>query len=632
MKKKLKKSTGIFLMLVCVVCVFSLFIKNTVQAETAGSGARIILYDEPELAKFHIGRVVGSSVQLAAEATTETELTDIVFTSSDTGVCSVEEEDEYWEVTCLKEGTAIIHMTCKVDEKVVKRDLLMSSMTELGSMDDPVYGIVKEGTTVYYGCSDQEGITSKSTEIKTVLTEDIPVIVTYACNDFYRVELVDGSFGETLEYWGYVKKSQVIIPVSEVTMPEELTYFDGESDRLDVSVIPENATDQRLRFVSSNTNVVTVDADGNFRAAGVGTAVITAVSLQDPDCLAKCRMTVKPFIPVSGIEVEPDQLTLNDGDTGDLAIRVLPKDASRPDYSIAAEDDSVIKIYRDGHYQAKKPGKTKIVATTREGGFTAVCEVDVKPVPATGVQIQPELSINQGETVKPVWSMVPAVATNRNVTWHSTNPGIAQVDTYGNVTGVSLGTARIEIQTEDGGFTASCKVTVEQYVEDLEFKKPPSSMTLGDSGNLTLQWIPENPTKKKIIWSSSAPSVISVDQQGKIRAQATGTAKITAYDRYTGAYAFCSIQVKAGLKKPKLEGKKVKKNYKLSWKAVKRATNYIIYEQKKKNKSYKKIKTLDGKKRSFTVKKPAKGTKFKIRAYYKPDKEYSKYSNEKKVK
>lgn len=102
-------------MLVCVVCVFSLFIKNTVQAETAGSGARIILYDEPKLAKFHIGRVVGSSVQRAAEATTETELTDIVFTSSDAGVCSV--EDEYWEVTCLKEGT-----------------------------------------TVYYGCSDQEGI------------------------------------------------------------------------------------------------------------------------------------------------------------------------------------------------------------------------------------------------------------------------------------------------------------------------------------------------------------------------------------------------------------------------------------------------------------------------------------------
>lgn len=85
-------------MLVCVVCVFSLFIKNTVQAETAGSGARIILYDEPKLAKFHIGRVVGSSVQRAAEATTETELTDIVFTSSDAGVCSVEEEDEYWEL------------------------------------------------------------------------------------------------------------------------------------------------------------------------------------------------------------------------------------------------------------------------------------------------------------------------------------------------------------------------------------------------------------------------------------------------------------------------------------------------------------------------------------------------------
>lgn len=632
MKKKSRKSIGIFLMSVCVLCIFSLFIKNTVQAETVGSGARIILYDEPELAKFHIGRVVGSSVQLAAEATTETELTDIVFTSSDTGVCSVEKEDDYWEVTCLKEGTAIIHMTCRVEETVVKRDLLMSSMTEMGSSDDPVYGIVKEGTTVYYGCSDQEKITSKSTEIKTVLTEDMPVIVTYECNDFYRVELDEGSFGETLEYWGYVKKPQVIIPISEITMPKEQTYFEGESGRLDVSVIPENATDQRLRFESSNTNVVTVDSNGDFKAAGVGTAVITAVSLQDPDCMAKCRMTIKPFIPVTGIEIKPDHLTLKDGDVGDLAIKVLPENASRPDYSITAEDDAVIKIYRDGHYQARKPGKTKIVATTREGGFSAVCEVDVKPVLATGVQIQPELSINQGESIKPVWSMVPAAATNRNVTWQSTNPEIASVDSYGTVTGVSLGTAQIRLKTEDGGFTASCKVTVEQYVEDLEFKKPPSSMTWGDSGRLVLQLIPENPTKKKIVWSSGAPSVVSVDQQGNIRAQATGTAKITAYDRYTGAYAFCTIQVRAGLTKPKLKGKKTKKNYKLSWKAVKRASNYIIYERKKSKKGYKQIKMLDRKRRSFTIKKPAKGTRFKIRAYYKPGKEYSKYSNEKKVK
>ena len=104
------------------------------------------------------------------------------------------------------------------------------------------------------------------------------------------------------------------------------------------------------------------------------------------------------------------------------------------------------------------------------------------------------------------------------------------------------------------------------------------------------------------------------------------------YDRYTGAYDFCVIQVKANLKRPELKGTKKKKGYQLSWKKIKRATNYVVYKYDSKKKKFKKVKTVDKKITSYIVKKTSKGGRYKIKAFYKPAKEYSKFSNEIKIK
>lgn len=512
------------------------------------------------------------------------------------------------------------------------RTLLMSNLVREGSADDPLYGIVKEGTTVYYGCSDKEEITSKDTEIKSVLTEDTPVHVTYRCADFYRIELDDSFFGDSGECWGYVKKSQIIIPVSEINLEEELTYFEGESGALNPTIVPENATERRIKYKSSNTNVVTVDGSGNFKTTGVGSAVITATSLESEEIYAKCRMTVKPFIPVTGIRIMPEELDIEDGQAGNLSIQVFPENASKPDYSVTTDDDSIIKVYHDGHYEAKKPGKTKITATTKEGNFTAECKINVREVPVKGIQIQSNMSVNIGDVVVPTWSMLPRNATSRNVTWISSNPKVATVDNWGRVTGVTLGNTTIQVRTVEGGYIASCRVKVEQYVDDLEIVNKPSSLTLGTGKVLKVSLTPENPTKRSLHWKTNDSSIIKVNQEGKITGIKTGDAKITAYDRYTGAYDFCVIQVKANLKRPELKGTKKKKGYQLSWKKIKRATNYVVYKYDSKKKKFKKVKTVDKKITSYIVKKTSKGGRYKIKAFYKPAKEYSKFSNEIKIK
>ena len=153
---------------------------------------------------------------------------------------------------------------------------------------------------------------------------------------------------------------------------------------------------------------------------------------------------------------------------------------------------------------------------------------------------------------------------------------------------------------------------------------------MGDSRTLSARILPEKRTKEKIIWKSSDSSVVSVTNEGVVKALKPGKTTIMVYDRYKGAFDYGIVTVKANLSKPKLQGASKKKSMKLKWKKVKRATNYVIYQYDGKTKKYKKVKEVTNKIQKFTVKDIKKNTKFKIKALYKKGrlKEFSKYSNE----
>lgn len=624
--KKYKKQRGIVFVFIFILCTvwgeMGFFVSH---AGSVGKGARIICRNESGEARFHLGGMVGKSEYLDAEPTGSAVLTDIQFTSSDPQVCPITKEADCWKAERLKEGTAVITMTCKANGKEVMRTLLITSFTRAGEGGE-IKGVVKNGTTVYLGCSDVEGITSDDTEIKAVLDKDTEALVMYQCENFYRVELENDSFGESGEYWGYVKKEQVEIPVTGVSAREEITVLEQHTDSLDAHIVPVIAGNPGLTYYSSNTNVATVDEKGILTGVHAGSAVVTVTSQSDSSCMAKCRVTVEPYVPVTGIQVIPDRETVEDGTSGKISVTFLPEHASIQEFSwnISAED--VLTVSSKGKYRAQKPGTATVTVTAKDGGFSDSCQIKVLPVAATGVTIQKTMSIDVGESRTPVWKMEPSNATNKGAVWNSSNTAVAVVDKRGCVTGVREGQAEIRIKTADGGYEAVCKVTVEEYVDDIELNDTFFNMTLGKTKQLKVTLSPEKPTVKKILWYSGDPKVVKVNQNGKIKALSTGRAKVTVYDRYTGAYDFCVIQVKANLSKPKLKGVQKKKKLVLSWKKVKNATNYCIYQYDKKKKEYKEIKILGKKKRNYTINKVKKGNRFKLRAYYKPDREYSSFS------
>ena len=109
------------------------------------------------------------------------------------------------------------------------------------------------------------------------------------------------------------------------------------------------------------------------------------------------------------------------------------------------------------------------VATNSQSSATStIAEVTVtEPVSATGVTLdKTSASVKQGKRITLTATVAPENATNKNVTWSSSEPSVATVNN-GVVTGVAPGDATITVKTVDGGYTASCPVTVTTSLQPL---------------------------------------------------------------------------------------------------------------------------------------------------------------------
>lgn len=191
-----------------------------------------------------------------------------------------------------------------------------------------------------------------------------------------------------------------------------------------------------------------------------------------------------------------------------------------------------------------------VTATNDSGSDSKEYTLNIKSatVPVTGVTLnQAELSLYTGESKTLTATVQPDSATNKNVTWESSNKSVATVDANGLVTAVSAGTATITVTTEDGNKTATCAVTVAAAtvpVTGVTLNKTSTSLYVGDTETLTATVAPDNATNKAVTWTSSDSTVATVDQNGVVTALARGTAVITATAADgSGANATCTVTV-----------------------------------------------------------------------------------------
>ena len=191
-----------------------------------------------------------------------------------------------------------------------------------------------------------------------------------------------------------------------------------------------------------------------------------------------------------------------------------------------------------------------------------------------------KLTLKPGESFTLKATVLPADATNKGVEWESKKTSVATVKD-GKVTAKKAGTADIIVKTKDGGFKATCKVTVKIPVSKVKLNK--TKLTLGAKEKFTLKATitPKNATNKTVKWSTGKKSVATVSQKGVVTAKKTGKAVISA--KVDGITKKCTITVKKAPKKITLNAKKktLKKGKKFQIKAKLpkgTASNKITYK------------------------------------------------------
>ena len=313
-----------------------------------------------------------------------------------------------------------------------------------------------------------------------------------------------------------VKVSTKVVAVTSITLDKiSLSMKVGETETITATVNPANAADKSVTWGSSDVSVATV-SDGKVTAKKSGTAIITAKS---GSCIAEC--TVNISVDVESVTLDKTALSLAVGETATLTATVKPDDASDKNVAWASSDESVAKV-ADGNVTAVKSGKATI--TAKCGGKTAECAVTVT-VPTGSVTLdKTSLSLAVGETAQLIATVRPDDATDKNVSWTSSDESVAKVDN-GMVTAVKAG--KVAITAKCGDKTAECAVTVTVPTGSVTLDKATLTLAVGETATLTATVKPDDATDKNVTWTSSDESVAKV-ADGRVTAVKAGKATITA--------------------------------------------------------------------------------------------------------
>ena len=224
----------------------------------------------------------------------------------------------------------------------------------------------------------------------------------------------------------------------------------GETVTLSATVNPSNASDKTVTWSSSDVSIAAVD-DGIVKALKIGTATIKAKA---GDKTATCSITIVPT-EVSSITLDKSSASLKVGETVTLIATVGPEDATDRTVIWASSDTTVITV-SNGVVTAKKLGTATI--TAKAGDKTATCSITVIPTPVTSVTLnKTTASLKVGETITLSATVNPSDATDKTVTWTTSDATVATVSN-GVVTAKKMGTVTITAQAGDK--SANCTVKV----------------------------------------------------------------------------------------------------------------------------------------------------------------------------
>lgn len=339
--------------------------------------------------------------------------------------------------------------------------------------------------------------------------------------------------------------SEISVESITISANGSTTLKDGETLQLTATVLPENATDKSVRWISNADFRATVDENGLVTAhSDLGVLDIYAYAGNVSD---KIMLTIIET-PAENIALSSDVSEIKDKETISIYAQISPVTTSNKSITWNVSDESILKIQAWDNSVCEligqKPGEAYVTATT-VNGITQSYLVTVKPIYVQSITIPSEITVEKGTQYEFTPVVIPENASNKTLIWECSNTVIGSFE--GNVfKAYARGDVVVTCRAADGSdVNAECQIKVVTYAKTLTLNEHVLTLKENDTFQLTATVEPIDAVDSgAVIWQSSNSDAVTVDDNGLISAVAPGTAVITSSTRnYPWATDECRIKV-----------------------------------------------------------------------------------------
>lgn len=249
-------------------------------------------------------------------------------------------------------------------------------------------------------------------------------------------------------------------------------------------------------------------------------------------CLRGLTNKASGIVLSESVSLETNSLSLKEGKTATVVVdEVLPENTTNKTCSFYSTDESVATVDETGKVTAVGYGECDIVVTAYDGMSSDTCHVTVY---CTGLSLaDQQLLVNRVCTIDPVYKNGYKGITSDQLTWDSSDPDTATVDSMGRVTAHATGTVTITASIKDPVLTsnrlvkASCKVAIGRMAESIKTDADTVTLYEGETHQITAEVLPSDTTDKGLTYSCIRDSIAKVSATGLVTAVSEGTTTVT---------------------------------------------------------------------------------------------------------
>ncbi len=433
----------------------------------------------------------------------------VSWSSSDLSVAEVENG----KVTAINKGTATITVTaedgskkaatCTVTVQKLPESISVEGGHDLYLNDNNNRTLQLTATVLPDDASDTE-VTWTSSDDKIaevsstgeVTAKDIGhVTITATANG--NTNLLDQSM---IEVRNYVDGLSII-------GKEEIAV--GSNAQYKVTFNPSTGIDQNIVWTTSDASIATIDNDGILHGIEQGTITLTAIATDRNIVSAEKEITV--YQPIKEISITGPS-TLTTGSTMQLNADVIPSNVNINRIAWSSNDTSVATVDQNGVITAVGNGVVTITAMASDDSTVyATHEIEVTTL-ISSLEITEIDSVDVGSSINYEVIILPSSASNKMLIWSVDEENLAGIDSNGRITGLAPGYLTVTATTTDGSnISATTELEVIQKVQAVSVDAPPVAY-IGDVFEPNVVIFPENASSHDVVWSSSNPDIIRIDE------------------------------------------------------------------------------------------------------------------------